>query len=74
LPFDTRIAAAHAVLGVLAVYGAIGVVSALAFLVCHVHRALPGDPAVSFAARVLLFPAAAALWPVILVRSLTARR
>jgi hypothetical protein len=71
LPLDTRIAVA---LGALALYGAIGAVSALAFLGLYVRRAVPGNPAVSPAARVLLFPAAAALWPLILVRSLVARR
>jgi hypothetical protein len=74
LPLADRIAAAHAVLGALALYCAVGVVSALIFLGFRVRRALPGDPAVSLAARALLFPAAAALWPVILVRSLLARR
>jgi hypothetical protein len=50
----------------LAVYAAIGAVTALAFVIFGVTRVQPLP--VSVGARILLFPGAAALWPGTLVR------
>ena len=56
----------------LALYGALGVVVAIAFVTFGVTRVLP----VSFTpgARIIIFPGAAALWPYVLVRWLKAPR
>ncbi len=56
----------------LAFYVAVGLVTALAFVAFGVTRVLASPAPVSIGARVLLFPAAAALWPVILKRWLSA--
>ena len=74
MPLNSRIAAARLVLGVLALYGGIGAIAALAFVTFGVRRALAGRPSVSPVARLLLFPAAAALWPVVLRRWLAPPR
>jgi hypothetical protein len=50
----------------LAVYAAIGAVTALAFVTFGVTRVQPAP--VSVGARILLFPGAAALWPCVLMR------
>ena len=60
-------------LGMLALYGAIGVVTALAFVIFGVTRVLPEPAPVSLGARILILPGAAALWPYVLVRWLKAR-
>jgi hypothetical protein len=65
------VAAAHFLLAGLAVYGAAGVAVGVAFAVAGVTRALPADRA-TIGARILLLPAAAALWPVVLRRWLGA--
>jgi hypothetical protein len=57
----------------LALYVALGVAVATAFVVSGVRQVLPHAPAVSLGARVLLFPASAALWPLILARWARAR-
>jgi hypothetical protein len=54
-------------LGLVAVYGALGVAVALGFAVAGAARVVPGAR-VSVGARVLLMPAAAALWPLVLRR------
>jgi hypothetical protein len=56
-----------------ALYVALGVAIAAAFIVFGVRRVLPHAPAVSLGARVLLFPASVALWPLILTRWSRAR-
>ena len=53
-------------LNALAVYAAIGAVTALAFVTFGVTRVQPA--AVSLGARILLLPGAAALWPYVLLR------
>ena len=57
-------------LNALAIYAAIGAVTALAFVSLGVTRVQPAP--VSFAARILILPGAAALWPYVLVRWLKA--
>jgi hypothetical protein len=56
----------------LALYAAIGVVTALAFVSFGVTRVQPA--AVSLGARVLILPGATALWPYVLLRWLKATR
>ena len=53
-------------LELLALYGAIGVVAALAFVSFGVTRVQPAS--VSLGARILILPGAAALWPYVLTR------
>jgi hypothetical protein len=57
----------------LGLYAALGVVIGLAFVLTGVTRVLEHRAPVSAGARVLLFPASAALWPLILRRWLKAR-
>jgi hypothetical protein len=62
-------------LGILALYGAAGLVTAICFALFGVRRALALDGRVTWGARILLVPAAAALWPLVLRRwRRTARR
>lgn len=58
-------------LNALALYGAIGIVAALAFIVFGVTKVQPRP--VSLGARILILPGAAALWPYVLRRWLKAR-
>lgn len=53
-------------LGGLALYVALGLATALAFVIYGVTR-VQGAP-VTIGARLLIFPGAAALWPVVLAR------
>jgi len=53
-------------LNALALYAAIGVATALAFVSFGVTRVQPVS--VSLGARILILPGAAALWPYVLVR------
>lgn len=57
----------------LALYAAIGILVGLAFVASGVTRILEHPAPVSPGARVLLFPASAAFWPLILRRWRTAR-
>ncbi|HEX5778026.1 MAG TPA: hypothetical protein VFY21_04235 [Xanthobacteraceae bacterium] len=57
----------------LALYAAIGILVGLAFVASGVTRILEHPAPVSPGARVLLFPASAAFWPLILRRWWTAR-
>lgn len=57
-------------LNALALYAAVGVVTALAFVAFGVTRVQPAP--VSFGARILILPGAAALWPYVLARWLKA--
>jgi hypothetical protein len=56
------------VLVALALYAAMGVAIAAAFLVFGVTRVLPEPVPVTLGARIMLFPATAALWPYVLIR------
>ena len=58
-------------LELLALYAAIGAVTALAFAVFGVTRVQPA--AVSLGARILILPGAALLWPYVLARWIKAR-
>lgn len=52
----------------LALYGLLGACVALLFVCIGVTRVLPQPATVSIPARVLLFPGAVALWPVVVRR------
>jgi hypothetical protein len=58
-------------LNALALYAALGVVTALAFVTFGVTRVQPAE--VSLGARILILPGAAALWPYVLMRWIAAR-
>jgi hypothetical protein len=58
----------------LALYAAAGIAVAAAFVVFGVTRVLPEPVPVSVAARILIFPGAAALWPYVLARWLKSSR
>ena len=58
----------------LALYAAVGLAVAGAFVVFGVTRVLPEPVAVTVGARALIFPGAAALWPYVLIRWLRSRR
>jgi hypothetical protein len=58
----------------LALYAAAGIAVAAAFVVFGVTRVLPEPVQVSVAARILIFPGAAALWPYVLARWLKSSR
>lgn len=55
-------------------YAALGVCVGVAFVARGVTRVLPGPATVTIPARLLLFPGAVALWPVVLRRWLQATR
>ena len=57
-------------LNALALYAAVGVVTALAFSAFGVTRVQPAP--MSLGARILILPGAAALWPYVLLRWLKA--
>ena len=57
-------------LNALALYAAAGVATAIAFVIFGVTRVQPAP--VSLGARILLLPGAAALWPYVLARWITA--
>lgn len=57
-------------LNAFALYAAIGILTALAFVTVGVTRVQPAG--VSLGARVLILPGAAALWPYVLIRWLKA--
>lgn len=59
------------IVGTLGAYLAIGAVFALAFVVRGASRIDPGAKGMSLPARMLIFPGAAALWPVMLLKWLT---
>jgi hypothetical protein len=54
-------------------YVAAGILVGLAFVVAGVTRVLEHPATVTLGARILLFPAAAALWPLVLRRWIRAR-
>ena len=58
-------------LNALALYAAIGIVTALAFVAFGITRVQPAP--VSLGARILILPGAAALWPCVLRRWIKAR-
>ena len=53
-------------LNALALYAAIGAITAVAFVIFGVTRVQPAP--VSLGARILILPGAAALWPYVLLR------
>ena len=57
-----------------ALYAALGICVAVAFVVLGVTRILPQPATVTIPARALLFPGAVALWPVVVRRWLQAAR
>jgi len=65
---------AHFVLGVIAIYVAVGVVIAVPFVTVGVGRIDPAAHGVRWTFRALVFPGVVALWPFILRRWLFARR
>lgn len=56
----------------LAIYAAVGIVAALAFVVGGVSKVLPEPMALTFGARLLLLPGAFLLWPYVVMRWLKA--
>ena len=57
----------------LAIYAAVGVCTALAFVTSGIGQILPQPASFTPGARLILLPGAAALWPYILARWLKAR-
>lgn len=49
-------------------YGALGLIVALGFVTVGIRRAMPKAGPVTWGARILLLPGAAALWPWVLRR------
>lgn len=58
------------VVGGLAMYGAVGVLFALFFVVAGVNRIDPTARESTWGFRVMIFPGAVALWPLLLKRSI----
>jgi hypothetical protein len=58
-------------LNALALYAAVGAVTALAFVIFGVTRVQPAP--LSLGARILILPGAAALWPYVLLRWIRTR-
>jgi hypothetical protein len=54
-------------------YVGIGVLTAFLFVIFGISHVLPRSATVTLGARVLFLPAAAALWPYVLLRWLTSR-
>jgi hypothetical protein len=54
-------------------YIGIGVLTALLFVTFGISHVLPRSATVTLGARILFLPAAAALWPYVLLRWLTSR-
>lgn len=61
----------QAVLGAFALYVATGLLTGIAFVSVGAQRVMPAT--FTWGARLLLLPAAAALWPYVLIRWLKAR-
>jgi hypothetical protein len=55
-------------LAAVGIYALVGVVTALAFVTIGITKVLPRPVPVAIGARILLLPAAAALWPYLLFR------
>ncbi|MBI4274591.1 MAG: hypothetical protein HY659_07825 [Rhizobiales bacterium] len=66
-------AIATILLAAIAFYAVAGIVLAIAFVTYGVTRVLPEPVTVTFGARLVLLPGAAALWPVVLRRWIKAR-
>lgn len=58
----------------LALYLCLGIVTAVAFVIFGVTRVLDHPVSVTIGARILLLPAAAVLWPYILIRWIRSSR
>lgn len=57
----------------LALYGLLGIVTAVVFVIFGLPRVLPHAATVTLGARILFLPGAAALWPYVLIRWLKSR-
>lgn len=57
----------------LALYAAVGLVTAVAFVSFGISQVLPHPMSVTLGARILLLPGAFALWPYVLIRWRKAR-
>jgi hypothetical protein len=68
------VAAAKALIAVVAVYAGAGAIVAVCFVLFGVRRALGVEGRVTGGARMLLVPAAVALWPIVLRRWIAAAR
>jgi hypothetical protein len=68
------VAVAQALIGIAAAYAAVGGAVALAFALFGVRRAVAAEGSVTSGARLLLLPAAMALWPLVLKRWIAAAR
>ena len=64
---------ADAILLALALYAAVGVATAVAFVSFGISQVLPHPMPVTFGARVLILPGAFALWPYVAFRWRKAR-
>jgi len=69
----TAMALSTLMFSLLIAYAAVGLLTALAFVTFGVVRVLPQPAPVTIPARILLIPAAAALWPYVLIRWLKSR-
>jgi hypothetical protein len=58
----------------LALYLGVGIVTAVGFVISGATRVLDHPVSMTIGARILLLPAAAALWPYILIRWIRAGR
>ena len=65
--------ASDAILLGFALYAAVGLVTALAFVSVGISQVLPRPIAATLGARILLLPGSIALWPYILLRWCKAR-
>jgi len=54
-------------------YAVAGVLIAIAFVTFGLRQVLPADTPLTFSARLLFVPGAAALWPYVLMRWIKAR-
>jgi hypothetical protein len=66
--------APDAILLGLALYTAVGIVTALAFVSAGISQVLPQPMPATLGARILLLPGSIALWPYIVLRWRKARR
>jgi len=65
--------AAQILVGILAVYGFIGLVFAAAFVTLGIHRVDPVATHAPIGFRLIVFPGVAALWPLLLGRWMRSR-
>jgi hypothetical protein len=68
------VAVARVLLGLAAAYAGVGGAVGAAFVLFGVRRSVAAEGSVTIGARLLLFPAALALWPLVLKRWIAAAR